>query len=93
MRRILLTAAMMGLAGGAAAQGWGSSPPSTTVRPYTTPQGTYVPQHQRTMPNHTPQDNWTTRGNTNPYTGQPGTRTPPPFGYSPAPSYGAPRRY
>ena len=38
--------------------------------------GTYVPPHYRTNPNSTTSDNWTTRGNTNPYTGERGTVDP-----------------
>lgn len=45
--------------------------------------GTYVPPHQATNPNSTKTDNWSTKGNTNPYTGKEGTvdpfkPTPPP---------------
>ena len=46
----------------------------TYVRPYTTPTGTYVPGHQRTAPNQTTLDNYSTNPNTNPYTGETGTR-------------------
>ena len=34
--------------------------------------GTYVDSHYRTKPNNTVRDNWSTYGNTNPYTGQKG---------------------
>ena len=40
--------------------------------------GTYVPGYYRTAPNGTPWDNWSTRGNYNPYTGKPGTYVPHP---------------
>lgn len=46
------------------------------VRGYTRQDGTYVPPHYRTAPDHTPFNNWSTRGNVNPYTGQSGTRDP-----------------
>ena len=36
--------------------------------------GTYVAPHWRSSPNSTTSDNWSTRGNVNPYTGQVGTR-------------------
>ena len=36
--------------------------------------GTYVQPHYRTSPNSTQSDNWGTKGNTNPYTGAPGTK-------------------
>jgi opacity protein-like surface antigen len=43
---------------------------------YTTQNGTYVQPHYQTNPNSTQLDNWSTRGNTNPVTGQPGTHNP-----------------
>ena len=48
---------------------------------YFRPNGTYVQPHYRTPPNGTTLDNWSTRGNVNPYTGQPGSTDP----YRPAP--------
>ena len=45
-----------------------------TVRGYYRRDGTYVRPHRRTYPNRTRNDNYTTRGNRNPYTGIPGTR-------------------
>ena len=61
----------------AAAQwGTGSNPNSHGTRGYNTPSGTYVQPHQQTNPNGTQYDNYSTKGNTNPYTGQQGTRTP-----------------
>lgn len=56
--------------------------------------GTYVAPHVRTNPNSTVNDNWTTRPNVNPYTGQAGTRSPS-YGsssYRSTPSYTAPRQ-
>lgn len=44
------------------------------VRGYFRKDGTYVPLHKRTAPNARFDDNWTTEGNVNPYTGKPGTR-------------------
>ena len=58
------------------------------VRGYTRSDGTYVAPHYRSSPNATRNDNWTTRGNVNPYTGEPGTRSPD-YGYGS--SYGSPR--
>jgi hypothetical protein len=49
--------------------------------------GTYVQGHYRSCANSTTSDNWTTRGNTNPYTGEAGTRSP----YY-TPSYSSPSR-
>ena len=37
--------------------------------------GTYVEPHYRTSPNHTQSDNWGTKGNSNPWTGQSGTKS------------------
>ena len=45
------------------------------VRPTVTKQGQYRQQHYRTAPNHTQRDNYSTKGNTNPFTGKPGTHT------------------
>tara|TARA_Y100001970_G_C14250949_1_gene871827 strand:+ start:1578 stop:1871 length:294 start_codon:yes stop_codon:yes gene_type:complete len=38
--------------------------------------GTYVQPHYRSSPNSSRLDNWSTRGNTNPYTGQRGYNNP-----------------
>ena len=46
------------------------------VSGYYKSNGTYVQPHYRTAPNSTNRDNFSTRGNTNPYTGQPGYITP-----------------
>lgn len=56
--------------------GTGSNPNSHSVSPYTRQDGTYVAPHQQTNPNNTQMDNYGTRGNQNPYTGQYGTRAP-----------------
>lgn len=58
----------------------------TAVRGYTRQNGTYVQPHMRSAPNSTTLDNYSTRGNVNPYTGQAGTRDP-------APTYTAPPTY
>lgn len=41
---------------------------------YTRKDGTYVQGHNSTNPNSTRNDNFSTRGNTNPYTGAAGTK-------------------
>jgi hypothetical protein len=46
------------------------------VRPYVRKDGTYVEGHYRSSPNNTKMDNYSTQGNTNPYTGQRGTVDP-----------------
>ena len=44
------------------------------VNGHTRSNGTYVQPYERTAPNATRDDNYSTRGNTNPYTGQAGTK-------------------
>lgn len=48
----------------------------TYVNGYVKKDGTYVAPHYRSAPNSTTNDNWSTKGNVNPYTGTPGTQTP-----------------
>jgi hypothetical protein len=43
---------------------------------YVDRNGVFHPGHYQTNPNNNPWDNWSTRGNYNPFTGLPGTRTP-----------------
>ncbi len=54
---------------------------TVNVRGHTTREGVYVPPHVRTAPNETKVDNWSSRPNTNPYTGKVGTADP----YAPKP--------
>ena len=49
---------------------------STSVKGYTKKSGTYVAPHQRTAPNETKSDNYSTKGNVNPHTGKKGTKKP-----------------
>lgn len=58
----------------------------TYVSGYTRSDGTYVSGHYRSCANNSTWDNWSTRGNVNPYTGEAGTRSP----YTP--SYSSPSR-
>jgi hypothetical protein len=51
------------------------------VNGYTRQNGTYVAPYVRTNPNSTRSDNYSTRGNSNPYTGQRGYTSPYPGGY------------
>lgn len=44
------------------------------VSGYTRSNGTYVAPHYQTNPNTTRNDNYSTRGNTNPHTSEPGTK-------------------
>ena len=80
MKAILLGLAISSIAFAAWAQG------SHYVEGYVRSNGTYVAPHYQTNPNDTVNDNWSTRPNVNPYTGQPGTRAPD-YGYHPAPTY------
>lgn len=67
--RILIGSVMaLALAGSASAQG------EHYVNGYYRSDGTYVAPHYQTNPNGTRDDNWSTRGNVNPYTGRPGSR-------------------
>lgn len=68
MKRILLAAAMLSAAATATAQ------QRVHVDGYTRSNGTYVAPHDRTAPDRTRNDNWSTRGNTNPDTGVNGTK-------------------
>lgn len=61
------------------------------VRGHYRKNGTYVAPHYRSSPNSTRLDNWSTKGNVNPYTGEPGTRNPYPTTYT-SPTY-YPRTY
>jgi hypothetical protein len=45
------------------------------VRGYTRKDGTHVQPHMRSVPDHNPYNNWSTKGNVNPYTGAVGTRS------------------
>ncbi len=47
-----------------------------SVRGYTREDGTYVQPHHRSNPDGNPYNNWSTKGNTNPYTGQEGSHNP-----------------
>jgi len=47
-----------------------------SVRGYQRSDGTYVQPSHRSDPNGNANDNWSTKGNTNPYTGKEGTKKP-----------------
>ena len=49
---------------------------SHRVGSYTTKHGTYVAPHRQTNPDHSRLNNWSTKGNVNPYTGKAGTKNP-----------------
>lgn len=46
------------------------------VAPHVKKDGTYVEGHFKTEANKTKLDNYSTKGNVNPYTGKPGTKDP-----------------
>ena len=48
------------------------------VKGYVTKNGTYVAPYTRSSPNSTTLDNYSTKGNVNPYTGKAGTKEPLP---------------
>ena len=53
------------------------------VKGYTKSNGTYVKGYYRSSPNYTKSDNYTTKGNINPYTGKKGTiENEYPYNYS-----------
>ena len=58
------------------------------VQGYTKSNGTYVQSYQRTAPNTTRNDNYSTVGNVNPYTGTYGTK--PASSYTPTTTYSTP---
>lgn len=53
-----------------------ASSSDVAVRGYTRSDGTYVRPHMRSAPDGSTANNFSTRGNTNPYTGARGTRSP-----------------
>lgn len=53
----------------------------TQVQGHWRKDGTYVQPHTRTNPNNSTYDNWSSKPNYNPYTGQQGTQNPQPQPY------------
>ncbi len=87
MVRILIVAgALVATAASASAQyrgsssgsgfGAGSNSSSHSVQGHSNSGGSYTQPYQATNPNSTQLDNYSTRGNVNPYTGAVGTRSP-----------------
>lgn len=84
MKKLLLVLALAVMAVGAMADTW--------VNGYTKRDGTHVQGHHRSSPDQYRYNNYSSQGNTNPYTGQRGTQrnefsNPPAYNKS----YGAPR--
>lgn len=80
--RVMLFAAMSIAASSAFAQVY--------VAPHVDRNGNYHQDHYRSAPDGNQYNNYSTRGNVNPYTGQPGTVTPQPYQSYQAPSYTPP---
>jgi hypothetical protein len=80
MKKWILAAGILALSTAAHGQyyvyGSGSNSSSHARSGYTTQSGTYVAPSHATNPNNTQMDNYTTRGNVNPYRGAVGTRSP-----------------
>jgi hypothetical protein len=62
------------------------------VKPYLKKNGTYVQGHYRSNPDGNFYNNWSTKGNINPYTGSYGTRVTKPRSYGSS-SYKLPTTY
>lgn len=74
-RRIIIVVALGVCSAAAHAKGnTHSSGGSHSVSGHVTKSGTYVAPHQATNPNGTKLDNWSHKGNVNPYTGKEGTK-------------------
>ena len=73
-----------GKSGGYSSDSYSSSPgtgaksSSTHVSGYTRKDGTQVSGHERSTPDKSFENNWTTKPNVNPYTGKEGTLETPP---------------
>ena len=63
-----------GHSGGHSSSSSSSSSGEHYTRSYTTRSGTFVQGHYSTNPNGTRNDNYSTRGNVNPHTGEEGTK-------------------
>ncbi|MDM0007914.1 hypothetical protein QTI51_24515 [Variovorax sp. J22G73] len=61
--------------GGSNSYSSGASTGSHSTSGYVKSNGTYVAPSHATNPNGTKADNWSTKGNVNPYTGKPGTKS------------------
>lgn len=54
------------------------------VKGHTRSDGTYVAPHHRSSPNSVQYDNYSTKGNTNPYTGERGSQRDTTYDYKPS---------
>jgi len=55
---------------------WAQWAPDQTVRGHSRQDGAFVQPYHRTVPDQDPYNNYSTRGNNNPWTGQSGTVNP-----------------
>jgi len=69
-------ASARGSGGGHSSHSSSSHSTHVPVKSYKTHRGTQVDPHERTAPNNTKRDNWSTQGNVNPHTGKAGTKSP-----------------
>lgn len=67
---------MVTLLAGAAIAAPLSAQSTHAIGGYTTRNGTYVAPHYQTNPDSSRPNNWSIKGNVNPYTGKPGTIDP-----------------
>ena len=85
MKKIIITSLFITMASSAYASGYSNSNSSTPyynnsnnssvdVSGYTRSNGSYVNSYERSSPDNTTSNNWSTKGNINPYTGQEGTK-------------------
>ena len=82
---LLTLVTLLGVADVALAWGKGGSSGPVSVRGYVRKDGTYVAPHVRSAPDGVFQNNWSTKGNYNPYTGEEGkVSTPPPLSGAPS---------
>lgn len=75
----------LGSSGALAQYGGYGTPGQHQVQGHTNQNGTYVQPHMQTNPDNSRTNNWSSQGNTNPYTGQAGTQNP----YAPTSNYGS----
>ena len=78
MKFLLALAAVAAVIAPTFAQGTGSSFSSSYVNGYTKRDGSYTQGHFRSTKDSSFSNNWTTKGNINPFTGSAGTRINPP---------------
>ena len=74
MRRVLFL--IMTLAGFLSISGQSIATSNHNIKGYTKKDGTYIKSHRATNPNKTQRDNWSSKPNSNPYTGNKGTKNP-----------------